>query len=166
VLGLHSLPLTGMERTLAPAPRARSALIGALATFALTSAHHSYGAVRYATPWRHHATIAAVLSGAALVALYLVHRRLPPAARAARLAGWLFAAVVLVHAVLLIGLFEGVYNHVLKDALWLGGAPDALLVRLFPPPTYELPNDLLFEASGVLQVIPAWWALRAISRSG
>lgn len=30
-----------------------------------------------------------------------------------------------------------------------------LLHRLFPPPTYELPNDLLFELLGVAQVVPA-----------
>ena len=29
---------------------------------------------------------------------------------------------------------------------------------MFPPPTYEMPNDAWFEISGVLQVIPAAFA--------
>jgi hypothetical protein len=27
--------------------------------------------------------------------------------------------------------------------------------RLFPPPRYELPDNLFFEVTGVLQVVPA-----------
>jgi hypothetical protein len=30
-----------------------------------------------------------------------------------------------------------------------------MLLRLFPPPRYELPDDVVFEASGVLQVFAA-----------
>jgi hypothetical protein len=29
------------------------------------------------------------------------------------------------------------------------------MTRLFPPPTYEMPNDLFFELTGVLHVVPA-----------
>jgi hypothetical protein len=29
------------------------------------------------------------------------------------------------------------------------------MTRLFPPPTYELPNDAFFEITGILQVVPA-----------
>jgi hypothetical protein len=65
---------------------------------------------------------------------------------------------VVAFPVLAIGAFEGVYNHVAKDALFLAGAPRTLLLRLFPPPTYEMPNDPWFEVSGVLQVIPAAFA--------
>jgi hypothetical protein len=31
----------------------------------------------------------------------------------------------------------------------------AVMVRLFPPPTYEMPNDAFFEITGMLQVVPA-----------
>jgi hypothetical protein len=34
----------------APDPNARALLLGALATLALTAAHHAYGAIRYDTP--------------------------------------------------------------------------------------------------------------------
>jgi hypothetical protein len=53
---------------------------------------------------------------------------------------------------------------VLKDALFLAGAPRTLLLQMFPPPTYELPNDAVFELSGVLQVLPAAFAGRALLR--
>ena len=43
----------------------------------------------------------------------------------------------------------------MKDALYLAGAPPAFMRRLFPPPTYELPNDLFFEVTGVLHLVPA-----------
>ena len=32
------------------------------------------------------------------------------------------------------------------------------LERLFPPPTYEMPDDLWFEVTGVLQFLLALWA--------
>jgi hypothetical protein len=32
---------------------------------------------------------------------------------------------------------------------------DSLLRRLFRPPRYELPDDALFEVTGVLQAVPA-----------
>ena len=68
---------------------------------------------------------------------------------------WVFAVVVLVIPVALIGFFEGGYNHALKNALYLAGASAAVLRRLFPPPTYELPNDLFFEVTGVQQLVLA-----------
>jgi hypothetical protein len=73
------------------------------------------------------------------------------------------SAAVLV-PVLEIGLVEGVYNHVVKNALFLFGAPQRWLLQLFPPPRYELPNDAWFEISGVLQVVPAAFAARAALR--
>jgi hypothetical protein len=63
-----------------------------------------------------------------------------------------FTAVVLVIPVAVIGLFEGAYNHALKNALYFAGASSTLMNLLFPPPTYELPNNALFEVSGVMQV--------------
>ena len=72
--------------------------------------------------------------------------------------------MVLVFPVLLFGLFEGLYNHVLKDALYLAGLPESLFVTLFPPPTYEMPSDVLFEVTGVLQPVPAWLSARALVR--
>ena len=38
--------------------------------------------------------------------------------------------------------------------------------RLFPPPTYEMPSDVFFEVTGVLQFLAAVVAARASLRSG
>ena len=70
--------------------------------------------------------------------------------------------------ILMIGMFEGLYNHVVKNLLYFGGASTGL-TRVFPPPTYEMPNDVFFEITGVLQVVPAtlaaWYLSRVTQRS-
>lgn len=63
----------------------------------------------------------------------------------------LFTVLALVVAVAWIGFFEGGYNHVVKNILFFGGLPRTTLERLFPPPTYQIPDDLWFEVTGVLQ---------------
>ncbi len=100
---------------------------------------------------------------AALVPLFLVHRRRPDTP-VGRLAGGGLALLVLVFSVLAFGLFEGLYNHVAKNALFLAGSPESLLVTLLPPPTYEMPSDVLCEITGVLQVVPAWLSACALAR--
>lgn len=122
-----------------------------------TSVHHVIGAIVYATPWRLHAVyisvpVVAILLGA--IAL----------ARASRAARWVVAVTTLVVPVALFGAFEGVYNHGLKVLLYGIGTPRALLVQLFPPPTYQLPDDPLFEITGVLQIWPAAAAALALVR--
>lgn len=59
---------------------------------------------------------------------------------------------------------EGLYNHVVKNALYWIGLPGPW-TRLFPPPTYEMPNDLLFEVTGILQVLPAAMAAHGLRRN-
>lgn len=144
-------------------PHARALLAEALATLALFAAHHIYGALRYDTPWRHHAAVVAFWVAILLLAAYLAHRRWAGGA-AGRAAGWALVGVTLVVPVLLVGGYEGLYNHALKDLLWLLDAPRDLLLALFPPPTYEMPNDVLFEVSGVLQALLAAATARAALR--
>ena len=129
---------------------ARHALIGLF----LTSLHHAYGAYVYATPWRLHVVFVAGATALVLLGAFAVFRdrrsgRLGTAAR------WLFTLTVLVMPVALIGVVEGLYNHVLKDLLYYGGLSLREMTRLFPPPRYEMPNDAFFEITGVLQVVPA-----------
>src|SRR5262245_40794597 len=66
-----------------------------------------------------------------------------------------FVLTTLASPVISFGLVEGLYNHVVKNLLYVAGAPAAVLARLFPPPMYEMPNDVFIEISGVLQVVPA-----------
>ncbi|HYT88197.1 MAG TPA: hypothetical protein VEL76_05720, partial [Gemmataceae bacterium] len=142
---------------------ARYALIGLL----LTSVHHAYGAYIYATPWRYHAVL---ISGAtALVILgSLARLRARPSNRSGTLALWVFVLTTLVVPVLAFGVFEGFYNHLVKNVLYFGGLSTTQMARLFPPPTYEMPNDAFFEITGILQVVPAalaaWQLYRVVRR--
>ena len=124
----------------------------ALAVLLLTSVHHAYGAFAYNTPWRLHAVFVSAFAAAAIISSLVVIQR-DADAPVGEIAFWVFTAVVLVVPVALIGLFEGAYNHALKNALYFAGASSTLMHRLFPPPTYELPNDTFFEATGVMQAV-------------
>jgi hypothetical protein len=127
------------------------------AVLALTSLHHVYGAIHYATPWRYHAVLLSIVVLAVSLSAFSFGQARPDTT-AGRIARWVFWVVSLIGPVLLIGGFEGCYNHVVKDALYFGGLPEAQMRSLFPPPTYEMPNNLLFEATGILQVFPAGMA--------
>jgi hypothetical protein len=52
-----------------------------------------------------------------------------------------------------VGFFEGGYNHLLKTILWAAGVPAPTLLRMFPPPVYVLPSSVVFEATGILQLV-------------
>lgn len=141
------------------------ALWSAVAVMLLTTVHHSYGAIIYNTPWRHHVAIVGVVTVLVLFASLLVHRSLA-ASLGGRIAFWLFAIVTLLIPVLGIGMYEGGYNHGLKDILYFSGASTELMNRLFPAPTYEMPNDSFFEITGVLQfplaLFTSWELVKAI----
>jgi hypothetical protein len=138
----------------------------AITLLLLTSIHHVYGGYVYATPWRYHAVPVSVVTAVVILgALALWRRR--PSALAGRIARIVFLLTTLAIPVISFGLFEGLYNHVVKNLLYFAGAPAAVLARLFPPPTYEMPNDVFFEITGVLQVVPAAlaaWSLYRILR--
>jgi hypothetical protein len=137
----------------------RRALAWGAAVGALTSVHHVYGAIVYDTIWRLHAVALSAAALLVMLAALAISRRFRELALG-RVAWWLFWAVNAVVFGLGVGGFEGVYNHVLKNVLWLGGLPLPDLRVLFPAPTYEMPNDIFFEFTGVAQVIPAALAAR------
>lgn len=135
-----------------PHPPLSRAFRPALAILLLTSLHHAYGACVYHTPWRLHVVLVATLTALALWGAVLVVRN-HPAGRTRVMAVTVFCLVDALIPVLGIGYFEGGYNHVLKNALYFAGASPPLMALLFPPPAYELPNDVLFEASGIAQFL-------------
>jgi hypothetical protein len=125
----------------------------ALAVLLVTSVHHVYGAVVYHTPWRLHAVHVSVAAAVVMLgALALARARL--GTTLARVAWWTFVLVT-VAIIVIFGAFEGVYNHLVKDLLYFAGAPIEWLMWLFPPPKYEMPNNLFFEVTGILQILPA-----------
>lgn len=126
-------------------------------------AHHWYGAIAYDTPWR--LVVSLWIPGFVLIvlaSLYLYWRRV--GTKVGSVAFWVFflGAVVFQFG---FTMFECVYSHVLKGALYYGGASEGLLIRLFPPPAYHLPDNLLFEFTGLLQLfglLAAWWSYRVV----
>ncbi|XYH97186.1 hypothetical protein ACMHYB_57040 [Sorangium sp. So ce1128] len=141
----------------------KKAALAGVAVMVMTAVHHAIGAVVYRTPWRLHIAFLSVPTIAVILGALAVHRRRAgaPAGRASFVV--LVAALALV-PIAWIGAFEGVYNHVLKDALYFLAPGSPALLRLFPPPVYEMPDDALFEITGVLQVLPAWVAATALAR--
>ncbi|CAL1517133.1 hypothetical protein [Chitinophaga sp. MM2321] len=120
----------------------------AVAMLLLTAVHHAYGAFIYHTPWRLHMVIIGI---PAAVIVLLLHRMLVRNTRGQRVVRWIYMLLVLLLPVLAIGLYEGVYNHLLKDCLYYGGISPATFDNMFPPPMYEKPNNFLFELTGVTQ---------------
>jgi len=124
-----------------------------VALMVLTSIHHAYGAIIYNTPWRLHVLMISVPVIIFTVIFY--YRFLKKGIRTRSVFFGVYLVLTLVASVALIGLFEGVYNHLLKNALFYTGASQQTLAYLFPPPAYEMPNDFWFELTGVLQGIVA-----------
>jgi hypothetical protein len=140
----------------------RSAAIASSSVLLLTIAHHSYGAVRFATPWRHHVSLIALPIALVLWVTYFIFSQ--PDSRAGRVARGVFICVALLGPVGWIGIFEGGYNHVLKIILFQSNISPLTFRRFYPPDTYEAPHDWLFEATGVMQLAVALWALMTIRR--
>ena len=133
------------------------AMISSSAILVLTILHHFYGAVIYSTPWRAHVAFFAGPVLLALAAAWLINRSWPTRA-IGKVSKWVFVVVAGAVSFVMFGLYEGGYNHVLKDVLYYGGVSSQTLLALFPPPSYEMPNDFLFELTGVAQFFVGLWA--------
>lgn len=148
--------------------QASKAFLASSSVLVLTLIHHFYGAVIYSTPWRMHVAFIAVPVLIAMAAVWAVQSRWPGLFRGMA-AKWVLIAVAGVVSVAMFGMYEGGYNHLLKNILYYGGLPAETFAKMFPAPTYELPNDLLFELTGILQFFFALWAafhLYLLARSG
>jgi hypothetical protein len=132
---------------------AKRATLGSVAICAATTVHHIYGAYIYHTLWRFHAAVISALATALIAASLLLLRKHSDDAIGS-VASWTFMTVTFFVPLLGFGVFEGVYNHALKVALYFAHTSPVLMARLFPPSTYEMPNDAFFEVTGVMQVIP------------
>lgn len=115
----------------------------------VTSIHHVYGAVVYNTPWRLHALMVSIPVLITTLVLYRIVRNKAPHLKSVPY--WIFFLVTLIPSAGLIGVYEGLYNHILKNLLFFGGAGKDLMQQLFPAPTYEMPNNVFFEITGIIQ---------------
>lgn len=113
----------------------------------LTAVHHAYGAFVYHTPWRLHVLFVAI---PVMILVYLFDRLLRkyPDNRPIRVS---YLLAVLLFPLLLIGLYEGVYNHLIKNIIFLVTGNNSFFKGLFPPPVYEAPDNVGFEITGILQ---------------
>lgn len=124
--------------------------VAVLALLALTGIHHAYGAFAFGTPWRLHIIAIAVPVAIAIVAalhLGTVKTGQPTG----RVSTVLAAILILLFPVAAIGIYEGGYNHVVKNLVYFIRG-EAVTRALFPPPLYEMPHDLFFEATGMAQL--------------
>lgn len=120
---------------------------------ATTLLHHLYGAIIYPQKFRIYTALFAV---PIMLTEYLAYKKYQKDKRKVWKA--LFEWIAILIPLLAIGLYEGGYNHVLKNILFFSGTKRSTLTKLFPPPAYEMPDNFIFEATGVLQfalAIPA-----------
>jgi hypothetical protein len=115
----------------------------------MTTIHHFYGAYIYDEPIRLHAAIIAIPVIIVLLATYFGQDRAQDTASTKRLRA-IFIGVTFLFPIAAIGIYEGGYNHVIKDVLFFSGVPTQFLDRMYPS-VYQLPDDFLFEFTGVAQ---------------
>lgn len=120
-----------------------------IALMSLTSIHHVYGAIIYSTPWRLHILMLSIPVTALTLLLKLYFFKKKGKYRWVFKSAFLF--ITLVPSIGMIGVYEGLYNHVLKNILFFSGASQETLQLMFPAPMYEMPNDFIFEVTGVMQ---------------
>lgn len=121
-----------------------------LANMLLTIIHHLYGSYIYEDSFRLHVVFVALPVSLLIVLLYRKMNKAVSIQRKRRVSRTFLVTVQIV-PMALIGFYEGLYNHVLKNLLFFSGATKKLLLLLFPPPTYEMPNNLIFEFTGIMQ---------------
>jgi hypothetical protein len=121
------------------------------ALMTVTSIHHVYGAVIYNTPWRLHILMVSipVIIFTLVANNFLIWRKFP-GKNLLLLPYW---SVILIFSIILIGGYEGVYNHALKNVFFFSGASETILNKMFPPSMYVMPNNFLFELTGVMQAV-------------
>ncbi|MFB6456155.1 hypothetical protein ACE38W_12860 [Chitinophaga sp. Hz27] len=117
-----------------------------LAIMGTTILHHFYGALIYPQQFRIYTALFAMPIVIAEWVLYRMYTR-----NGKRIWLLLFQVVTIIFPVIFIGIYEGVYNHLLKNILFFSGLGKQELLQLFPPPMYEMPDNFFFEFTGCLQ---------------
>jgi hypothetical protein len=119
-----------------------------------TLVHHIYGALIYNSVWRIYFPLF-VFPVILILTLFLQYLFLSKKRKSFKITFILFVAFFWI---LLVGIIEGGYGHLLKNILnWLA-YPKAKLETMFPPEFgnqsfFEQPNDWFFEISGISQLI-------------
>lgn len=142
-------------------------ILSTILQYTLTALHHAYGAWVYNTPWRMH-----ILHEGLLIMIFFFLFTFLFLWLKKKILGFIALIVSGIVFGLAIGIYEGGYNHLLKNILFFSGAGERVFDALyFAPPYFELPNDFIFEVTGILQLVTglvllfyfvkAWQLLRA-----
>jgi hypothetical protein len=110
----------------------------------LTSLHHVYGAFHYDTMWRLHTLIVNL----PLLLLVLIISR--PSILSPRLEG-IRIFITSFFWIAWVGIYEGIYNHLIKNIIFF--TTPSVYDFFFPSSIYERPNDLIFELTGLAQIL-------------
>ncbi|MEQ7007939.1 hypothetical protein ABN028_17330 [Actinopolymorpha sp. B17G11] len=128
------------------------------AVFLTTLIHHVYGGISYASVERIVLAVVFSVAYVLTVGLFL-------AGRTRRWARWLYQGLVLVFWIVLIGVYEGGYNHTLYVALRLIGTDPHDLEQIYPGGgDLVVPNDVFFQGTGILTLATALWVAFAWAR--
>jgi hypothetical protein len=151
------------QLTVRAAPRSAEFTAGASAIFILllTSIHHAWGAAIYHTPWRLHIVFISVPVAIIIAALLYVSSNDRAWSTVAR---WAAILVILGFPIAMIGFWEGGFNHLVKNIVFFAHG-EAAARTIFPSPMVEMPNDVVFEMTGVMQfgaALYALWTLRLL----
>lgn len=130
-----------------------------------TTVHHVWGAVLYDTPYRLHIVfISLPIAAGFIAALWFAART--GNRQSGRTAAWIAGIVIIVFCTLAIGIYEGGYNHLLKNFVYFTHGP---VTWMFPDGVTGIPDDFIFEATGIAQVpigimagLASWRLLRTV----
>jgi hypothetical protein len=168
--GMGQMDMTNEAFSLPPLERVTvRAGISSLAVLLLTVIHHAYGALIYDAAFRSHIALFAIPLAVLITSLLYLSQKLRNR-NSVRITIGLAALLIVLFLVLLLGIYEGGYNHIVKNVLHFSGASRELMQKLFPVGLYEMPNDALFEITGVLQLpvalLAGWDAIRLARLAG
>lgn len=139
----------------------------ALAVVAMTAIHHIYGAIAFETPWRLHIVFIALPIGLAIVVALLVAARGRGTGRG-RGGLWIAAALIFGFCVFAIGIYEGGYNHLVANIVYLAFGAEAF-ADFYDTSIHEVPVDLIFEVTGIAQFVvalaAAWATLELLRKA-
>lgn len=116
--------------------------------YGITFVHHIYGGIIYGSMER--IIMAFVFTAVFLLTVWLYRRYTKLWAKRA------FWSLVIVFWIVMIGIYEGGYNHTLYLLLWFTDSGSQLISALYPAGgDVKVPNSFIFEGTGVLTFLGA-----------
>lgn len=139
--------------------------LGVVLTMAMTSLHHVYGAIVYETPYRLHIVFVEVpFALVAVLLLWIAYER--RGTSLGRTIAWIVGSAILIFPVAMIGVYEGGFNHTLRDFVYFVLGEDLARGLCGAAASCQSPDSFIFEATGIAQffvAIPAAvWAFQLL----